>query len=73
MKAEKKALAVQEKAAEAEAKADVTNALLADDAAKRAQRRAAALRKRAALATAKAAKYAAQVKTYDDDYWNNKK
>ncbi len=26
----------------------------------------------AAFATAKAAKYAAQVKTYDDDYWNNK-
>jgi hypothetical protein len=73
MKAEKRALIVQEKAASAEAKADTARALSAEDVAKRAQKQAVILRKRAARATANAAKYAAQVKTFDDDYWNNEK
>jgi hypothetical protein len=73
MKAEKRALIVQEKAAAAEAKADTARALSAEDAAKRAQKQAAVFRKRAVRASAKAAKYAAQVKSYDDDYWNNEK
>jgi hypothetical protein len=72
IKAEKRALVVQHKAALAEASADIARALVADDTAKRAQKQAAMLRKLAQRARSKAALYAAQIKTYDNDYVNTK-
>ena len=72
IKAEKRALVVQHKAKLAEASADIARALVADDTAKRAQKQAAMLRKLAERARSKAALYAAQIKTYDNDYVNTK-
>ncbi len=68
MKAEKRALIVQEKAARAEAKADTARALVEDAAAKNAEAHAKVFRRRAARAAAKASKYAEQVKTLNDDW-----
>jgi hypothetical protein len=68
MKAEKRALAVQEKAARAEAKADTARALVEDAVADNAEAHAKVLRRRAARASAKAAKYAGQIKTLNDDF-----
>jgi hypothetical protein len=67
MKAEKRALVVQERAAQAEAKADTARALVEDAVAKNAENRAKVFRRRAARASAKAAKYAGQIKTLNDD------
>lgn len=69
MKAEKRALVVQERAALAEAKADTARALVEDAVAKNAENRAKMFRRRAGRASAKAVKYAGQIKTLDDDAW----
>jgi hypothetical protein len=68
IKAEKRAIVVQEKAARAEARADTARALVADAAARNAAKQAVMFRKRAARASAKAVKYAAQVKAFDAQY-----
>ena len=72
IKAEKRALVVQQKAALAQASADIARALVADDTAKRAQKQAAMLRKLAERARAKASLYGVQIKSYDNDYVNTK-
>jgi hypothetical protein len=72
IKAEKRALIVQQKAALAQASADIARALVADDTAKRAQKQAAMLRKLAERARTKASQYGAQIKSYDSDYVNTK-
>jgi hypothetical protein len=68
LKAEKRALVVQEKAQRAEAKADTARALVEDAAAKNAEAHAKVFRRRAARASAKASKYAEQIKTLNDDW-----